>query len=91
MKKKQSKKSKKKYSPEYKNVEDVRCPVCNGVINYKWFNFRTKNIVEFIAECWSGDTNTEEPYPKHIFAFQIETPEIALIYGKRSKAFRNDD
>ncbi len=58
---------------KFKTLLDVRCPVCKGAINNKWFNFRTGNVIEFIAECWSGDLDVESQ--KHIFYFQIEAPD----------------
>lgn len=78
-------KTKKKKEIVYKSVDDVRCPICKGVVNKKWFNFRTNNVVEFIAECWSGKLS--ESQPSHIFYFQIEVPKGVLIYGKNSTAF----
>lgn len=87
LKRKQKKKIKK-----YISIEDVRCPVCKGVINSKWFNFRSGNVVEFVAECWSGHLSIEEPpYPRHIFYFQIETPECVLVHAKGSKIFSGEN
>lgn len=87
--------ARKKKSPEkkYKSIDDVRCPICNGVINSKWFNFRTGQVVEFIAECWSGNINDkyeDGPKPRHIFYFQIETPECVLVCDKDSEVFNDD-
>ena len=70
------------------SLDNVRCPICNGVINEKWFNFRNKNIVEFVAECWSGKINKDTP--KHIFYFQIEIPECVLVCDKNSKVFDDE-
>lgn len=78
-------KTRKKKEIEYKSIDDVKCPICNGVINNKWFNFRNGNVVEFIAECWAGDLNKEQP--RHIFYFQIEVPKGELICGENSTAF----
>jgi len=58
------------------SLEDVKCPVCKGVINSKWFNFRTENTVEFIAECWTPENPDS---PRHIFRFQIKIPDVVLI------------
>jgi len=61
---------------KYISINDVRCPICEGVINSKWFNFRTGNIVEFIAECWTPN-NPESP--RHVFCFQIKIPDCVII------------
>lgn len=81
-KKKPKKKKSKKI--EYKSFEDVKCPICNGEINQKWFSFRNDQVIEFIAECW----NRKDPgKPRHIFYFQIEVPPSVLVYGKNSTVF----
>lgn len=87
MTKSNKRKVKKKVSPKFVDVRDVHCPICKGVINDKWFNFRSGNVIEFIAECWSGDLNVDSP--RHIFYFQIETPECVIVHGKGSKAFND--
>ncbi len=81
MKKRNVKQNKKKVVI-YKSLQDVKCPICEGIINRKWFNFRTGNVVEFIAECWSAN-NSEH----HIFYFQIEVPECLLLPAEGSKVF----
>lgn len=74
----------------FRNINEVRCPICQGEINHKWFNFRSGNAVEFIAECWSGDINLDPQPPSHIFYFQIAVPAGILVYGKGSKVFIDD-
>ena len=76
----------------YPDINQVRCPICKGPINSKWFSFRSGNVIEFIAECWSGETFTQEPYPRHIFYFQIEAPDASrasLYPAKGSKVFKS--
>ena len=68
---------------KYRSIDDVRCPICSGVINHKWFNFRGEKVVEFVAECWSGSSHDEKP--RHIFYFQIEVPECVLIYNEENE------
>lgn len=83
----------KKKIKKFVSITDVRCPVCKGDINEKWFNFRSGNVIEFIAECWQPRNNSEEPYPRHIFYFQIEVPEAndgGLYPAKGSKVFRHE-
>lgn len=66
---------------KFVSLKDVRCPICKGEINEKWFNFQTQNITDFIAECWSGDVDKESEH--HIFRFQIEMPKVLLIHNKK--------
>ena len=73
-----------KEKKKFKSIDDVKCPICDGDIDEKWFNFRSKNVVEFIAECWTRD---DPGKPRHIFYFQIEVPECVLVYDKNSKVF----
>jgi len=60
---------------EFVSIDDVRCPVCDGVINTKWFEGMSEKFAIFCAECWSGDSETAEQ-PRHIFRFHIRLPEI---------------
>lgn len=78
-----TKKSKPKKNIIYKSLSDVKCPVCDGIINHKWFNFRTGQVVEFIAECWNYDNHNQH----HIFYFQIEVPECVILDAKNGSAF----
>lgn len=75
-------KATKKLKIKYKSLDDVKCPVCKGVINSKWFNFRNGNTIEFIAECWSGDLDRDTP--RHIFYFQIEVPNCIMLPRTKS-------
>ena len=84
----------KKKSIKYISLTDVRCPICKGKINEKWFNFRSGNVVEFIAECYTPDyeksrrdIENDKIFPRHVFYFQIETPDGLLVHDKRSKIF----
>ena len=60
----------------YVDVSNVKCPICNGFVNSKWFSFRNQNTVEFIAECWTPEN---PDLPRHIFYFQIKTPDCVLF------------
>ena len=79
--------NKKKHSKSkiFRSLEDVKCPICKGVINNKWFNFRNGQVVDFTAECWSGDIYNDKP--RHIFSFQLEIPKAVLISAVGSKVF----
>lgn len=61
----------------YHSINDVRCPICDDEIGTKWFNFRSGDQVEFIAECWNS--SKLEKSNGHIFYFQIEVPPCVLI------------
>lgn len=82
---KSQKKAKRKVKEQFIPVNDIRCPVCDGIINQKWFNFANNNVVDFIAECWNPESAEH-----HIFHFQLAMPETLLIKGKGSRAFRGD-
>lgn len=77
----------KNQTKKHVSIEDVKCPICNGGINEKWFNFENQNVVEFIAECW---TKENPDSPRHIFSFQIEIPECVLVCDEDSKIFEED-
>jgi len=68
-----------KYS-DWVSVDDVRCPICDGVINQKWYDSMSDNIAIFIAECWSGKVSVDQP--AHIFRFHIKLPESKTYEGK---------
>ncbi len=58
---------------KYTDVSEIKCPICGGNINNKWFNFRSGDIIEMIAECWTPDNPDA---PRHIFRFQLTSPHI---------------
>lgn len=64
----------KKEEKKHVSIDDVRCPVCDGVINKLWYDGMSQEYAIFAAECWSGDLNVEQP--RHIFRFHIKLPEI---------------
>ena len=72
---------------KYVSIENVKCPICKGGINEKWFNFCTDEVAEFIAECWKKENPDS---PRHIFYFQIEIPECVLVCDKDSKIFQEN-
>lgn len=64
------------------SLDDVRCPICEGVINRKWFSHLFGNYAIFIAECWSGSLQKDQP--RHLFWLQIELPKkgVQVHQGK---------
>lgn len=68
------------------SLDVVKCPICKGVINEKWFNFRTDNTIEFIAECW---TPKNPDLPRHVFYFQIDV-NPCVLFDKKGKQFTAD-
>ena len=69
----------------FQDIEKIKCPVCGGPINGKDFVFRSGNTAEFIAQCWSGDLDVDNPV--HVFYFQIEMPEC-LIFNSKWKTLK---
>ncbi len=63
----------------YPKKEEIKCPVCGGVVNDMWFDSAssTETMASFIVECWSGDLQEESDH--HIFRVKIfDLPVLEL-------------
>ena len=56
------------------STKDIKCPICNGVLNsYNLIEY-TSHGTYLLCECWSGDLNIESQH--HLFIYKAKLPFI---------------
>jgi hypothetical protein len=75
----------------YASLSEVRCPVCGGAVNAKWFvkmvpSFQAIGVqgdcAVFVAECWSDSLADDAVNYGHMF--EISIPIMGRVVVERN-------